>query len=92
MKKIALFLITIITFVSCGDDVQFNSPAFQGNKDYSLWRAEFYNASIDADGYLSITAGNNIETVVLTIPSVAIGTYTLGDVVCLYIQNTVKFH
>jgi len=80
MKKIALFLITIITFVSCGDDVQFNSPAFQGNKDYSLWRAEFYNASIDADGYLSITAGNNIETVVLTIPSVAIGTYTLGDV------------
>lgn len=80
MKKIALFLITIVTLVSCGDDVQFNSPAFQGNKDYVLWQAEFYNASIEANGYLTITAGNNIETVVLTIPSVAIGTYTLGDV------------
>ncbi|RKE98485.1 DUF6252 family protein [Ichthyenterobacterium magnum] len=80
MKKLAVLLITFLTLVSCGDEVEFNTPAFQGNKDYVLWRAEFFNAAIDDNGYLTITGGNNIETVELTIPSVAVGTYTLGDV------------
>ncbi|OUR98324.1 hypothetical protein A9Q86_14840 [Flavobacteriales bacterium 33_180_T64] len=66
--------------MGCGDEVEFNSPGFQGDREYGLWRAEFTSAAIDANGYLTITGGNNIETVTLTIPSVAVGTYTLGDV------------
>jgi hypothetical protein len=45
-----------------------------------LWRAEFFNASIDGNGFLTITGGNNVETLELKIPSVAVGSYTLGDV------------
>ncbi|MCB0382407.1 MAG: hypothetical protein KDD05_03670, partial [Psychroserpens sp.] len=80
MKRLAILLITVLTFVSCGDEVEFNSPSIQGNKNYVLWRAEFFNAAIDANGFLTITGGNNIETLMLKIPSVAVGSYTLGDV------------
>lgn len=80
MKRLAILLIIVLTIVSCGNEVEFNSPAFQGNREYGLWRAEFTNAAIDANGFLTITGGNNVETVMLKIPSVAIGTYTLGDV------------
>lgn len=80
MKKLAILLITLLTLVSCGDEVEFSTPGFQGNKDYVLWRAEFYSAGIDENGFLSIAGGNNIETVVLKIPSVAVGRYILGDV------------
>jgi len=80
MKRLAILLITVLTFASCGDEVEFNSPAIQGNKDYVLWRAEYFNAAIDSNGYLTITGGNNVETLQLRIPSVAVGSYTLGDV------------
>ena len=80
MKRLAILLITVLTFASCGDEVEFNSPAIQGNKDYVLWRAEFFNADIDINGYLTITGGNNVETLKLRIPSAAVGSYTLGDV------------
>jgi hypothetical protein len=80
MKKLAILLLTVLTLTNCGDEVEFNSPAFQGNRDNIQWKAEFTSASINENGYLTITAGNNIETVSLTIPSVAVGTYILGDV------------
>lgn len=80
MKRLVILLITVLTFASCGDEVEFNSPSIQGNKDYVLWKAEFFNAAIDANGYLTITGGNNVETLMLKIPSVAVGTYILGDV------------
>ncbi|WP_431133664.1 DUF6252 family protein [Psychroserpens mesophilus] len=80
MKRLAILLITVLTFASCGDEVEFNSPSIQGTKDYVLWRAEYFNADIDSNGYLTITGGNNIETLELRIPSVAIGLYNLGDV------------
>ncbi len=80
MKRIAILLVTVLTLVSCGDEVEFNSPGFQGDREYGLWKAEFTSASINENGFLTITAGNNVETVSLTIPSVAVGTYVLGDV------------
>lgn len=80
MKRLAILLITVFTFASCGDEVEFNSPSIQGNKDYVLWKAEFFNADIDSNGYLTITGGNNIETLRLRMPSAVIGRYTLGNV------------
>lgn len=78
MKRLAILLITVVSLVSCGDEVEFNSPAFQGNRDYEPWTAAFTNASIDENGFLTITGSNNVETVSLTIPSVAVGTYPIG--------------
>ena len=80
MKRLVILLITVLTFASCGDEVEFNTPSIQGNKDYVFWKAEFFNADIDSNGYLTITGGNNVETLKLRIPSVAVGTYILGDV------------
>ncbi len=80
MKRLAILFITVFTFVSCGEEVEFNTPAIQGTKDYVLWSAEYFNAAIDGNGYLTITGGNNIETLILKIPSAAVGTYNLGDV------------
>ncbi|MGS2725403.1 DUF6252 family protein [Psychroserpens sp. BH13MA-6] len=79
MKRLILLFLTVLTLVSCGDEVEFSSPGFQGNREYGLWRAEFTNAAIDANGFLTITAGNNVETVTLKVPSVAVGTYIVGD-------------
>ncbi|WP_298754395.1 DUF6252 family protein [uncultured Psychroserpens sp.] len=80
MKRLAILLVTVFTLVSCGDEVEFNSPGFQGNREYGLWRAEFTNAVIDDNGFLVITASNNSETVILKLPSVNVGTYVLGNV------------
>ena len=80
MKRLVILLITVLTFASCGDEVEFNSPSIQGYKDYVFWRAEFFNVAIDDNGYVTITGGNNVETLELRIPSAAVGHYTLGDV------------
>ncbi len=80
MKKLAILLITALTICSCGDEVEFNTPAFQGNKNYNLWRADSFNATIDENGYLTLTGRNSTDEVQLTIPSVAVGTYTIGEI------------
>lgn len=80
MKRLAILFITVLTFASCGDEVEFNSPAIQANKDYELWKAEYFNAAIDSNGFLTITGGRNVETLQLKVPSVAVGSYILGNV------------
>lgn len=88
MKRLAILFISILTLVSCGDEVEFNTPGFQGNREYGLWKAEFTNAAIDDNGYVTITGGNNIETVELKVPSAAVGTYIVGDWITLEARYT----
>lgn len=71
----------IVTLWSCGDDVEFNDPGFQGNKNYNLWKAEYYEASFidssaDANGVL-ISAGKNNEKMIFRLGSTNVGTYVL---------------
>lgn len=81
MRKIALLCITLVTLLSCGDDVEFNTPGFQGNKNYNLWRATFYSATfIDSsadNGGVIISAGNNNEKMMFKVSSANVGTYVL---------------
>ena len=79
MKKIALLFLTMVTLLSCGNEVEFNTPGFQGNKDYNLWRATYFNATIGTNGMVTITAGNNNESMIFTVVSSNTGTYTLSD-------------
>ncbi len=76
MKKIALLFLTILTVWSCGDEVEFNTPGFSGNKNYNLWRATYYNGVV-ANGKLKITAGNNSEQMRFKLSSPSVGTYLL---------------
>lgn len=80
MKKITLIFLTLLTLWSCSDEVQFNTPGFQGNKNYNLWRATFFNAVVNADG-LTIIAGNNSEEMTLRLASAAVSPnpYLLTD-------------
>ncbi len=80
MKRLIILLITVITVFSCGDELEYNTPAFQGNREYGLWIAEYTNASINNNGVLTIVGSNNVETVELIIPTVAVGRYILGNV------------
>ena len=59
----------------CSDEVKFNSPGFQGNKNYEFWRATYFSATFDYaadDGTLTIVAGNNSEETILTLSSAAV--------------------
>ncbi|WP_296380656.1 DUF6252 family protein [Winogradskyella sp.] len=80
MKKLILLFLVFLTVFSCGDEVEFNTPAFQGDRTNELWRAKAFSASIEANGFLTITGTNNIETVNLRVPSVTTATFTVGDV------------
>ncbi|OUR94642.1 hypothetical protein A9Q87_03135 [Flavobacteriales bacterium 34_180_T64] len=77
MKKFTILLLTTIILVSCGNEIEFNSPALQGNKNYELWRANYYAADIDFGGFL-IEGGDNIETVQLITQNDVRGTFELG--------------
>ena len=39
MKKLALNILLLFAFVSCQEEVKFNNPSFQGQKDNVFWRA-----------------------------------------------------
>jgi hypothetical protein len=80
MKKLILLSLVFLTICSCGDEVQFNTPAFQGDRANELWRAKAFSASIEINGFLTITGTNNIETVNLRVPSVTEGRFVVGDV------------
>lgn len=91
MKKRILLSLVFLTILSCGDEVQFNTPAFQGDRENELWRAKAFSASIEANGFLTITGTNNIETVNLRVPSVTVATFTVGDVDTIEAEYTDGF-
>ncbi|WP_458628565.1 DUF6252 family protein [Winogradskyella sp. PC D3.3] len=80
MKKLILLSLVFLTIFSCGDEVEFNTPAFQGDRENALWRAKAFSASIQANGFLTITGTNNYETVKLTVPSVIESDFIVGDI------------
>lgn len=77
MKKIIALFILAATFVSCGEDIKFNSPAFQANKNGNIWKANDMRAFADAGG-LTIIAAVGTEMVTLHTASANPGTYVLG--------------
>ena len=79
MKKLVLLSLVFVTIFSCSNEVEFNDPAFQGDRENELWRAKAFSASISDDGILTITGVNNYETVNLKISSVSEGSYVVGD-------------
>lgn len=80
MKNILLLYLVCLTIFSCGDEVQFNTPAFQGDRANELWRAKAFSASIETNGFLTITGTNNVETVNLRVPSVTQAPFIVGIV------------
>lgn len=79
MKRIVLLLMTFMILYGCSDEVAFNSPAVQGNKNYQLWRATYFDAVLAEDGRLIISAGGKIEELTFKLSSLQEGTYSLSE-------------
>lgn len=77
MRHFFVIAIVFLLAASCGDEIEFNSPAVQGNKDGNLWRAEFYEADIDFGGFL-VEGGIGLERVQLVTQVDSRGTFELG--------------
>jgi hypothetical protein len=78
MKKQFLYLFLFFAFISCSDNVKFNNPTFEGQKDNVFWRAIDAKASIGSGGSLIIEAYTRNEVVTLKATTANPGTYFLG--------------
>ena len=79
MKKIISIIALLTIFSSCQNEVQFNNPGFQAQKDGVFWRAIDSKATLSTStGILTITGYTEHETLTLTTNSKNVGTYVLG--------------
>ncbi|WP_055434788.1 DUF6252 family protein [Lacinutrix algicola] len=79
MKKIIALILVTITFFGCGEDLEFKTPSFQGEKDGNLWEAASFRANINALGVLTIVASDNFETITLEVDSPSIGIHDIVE-------------
>lgn len=80
MKKIALLLFivgSLLSFNNCSNEIEFNDPSIQGNKNGDFWRAEYQAVDIDNGGWV-IEGGNYVETVQLITNNDVRGTFVVG--------------
>ena len=77
MKKLILLSFIILTVFSCGDEIRFNTPAFQANREGETWRATYFAADIDFGGFL-FEGGRGSEVLQLVTPTDGPGTFSLG--------------
>lgn len=77
MRNLVLFLFAIITLISC-NDIQENSPAFQGEVDNIFFKALDAQVIENEDGTFIVQGISLNETVTLKISSPQDGTYILG--------------
>lgn len=70
------FLAIFLGLSGC-EDVEFNTPAIQGQKNGNFWKAETYAADIDFGGFV-IEGKNGKERVQLITTNDTRGTFTLG--------------
>lgn len=90
MRKIIYALIIGIAFQNCSDNVEFNSPAVQANKNgTTIWKANFLAADIDNGGFV-IEGRNAGEKIQLITSNDARGTFNVGgdsDNVAIYVDS-----
>lgn len=78
MKKIAVFILISLSFISCNKEVEFNNPGFQGVIGSVAWNATTQTAVKTTSGGLVLTGYGPTGTLVLNTSTTAVGTYKLG--------------
>lgn len=81
MKKIIasiLLVVAVFSMPSCTEEITRNSPALEGMKDDVRWRARASEATVAENGSVTLVGLTQFETLTLTVPSAAPGTYTFG--------------
>lgn len=77
MKKFFSMLSFALIFVSCENDIKTNTPAFQGEKDNVLWKANEARVTVNNDGTITLNGYTDFEVVSVRVPN-AVGKYDLG--------------
>lgn len=88
MKRIFTGVWVVFLLLGCSDEIKFNTPALQANKDGELWRSSFFIADIDNGGFI-IEGRNSGETIQLITTTDTRGTFSLGidsDNIALFID------
>lgn len=92
MNKLFYLLIALGLLVSsCGNNVEFNDPAFQGEIDGIFWKADQYTLGSNQDGHIIITGIGNGQQVSIKFPDPSVGTYQISggiNVAAEYIITT----
>lgn len=78
MKRILPLFILLASLVSCEEDIKFNTPGFQGQRNDVFWRAKDARAYISSSGDLTIDGLTQYEKVTLGTTSTNLGKYSLG--------------
>lgn len=78
MKNIFLYSLLFLAFISCQDEVKFNTPSIQSQKDNVFWRAIDSRAILSTNGSLSIEGYTRNEKLILKTTSTLPQTYVLG--------------
>ena len=77
--KYFLFVVAL-SFLSCQDDIQSSTPAFQGLQQADfVWRSTTRVATVQASGVLSISGSDGVGTMIISLPDATVGTYALGE-------------
>ncbi|WP_141675533.1 DUF6252 family protein [Formosa haliotis] len=77
MKHWFTILLLSVMFMACDDNVEFNYPAFQANKEGVLWKSTTQNANFSGSR-LVVNAKLSDEIMTLEIPSATLDTFQLG--------------
>lgn len=75
MKKF-FFLLMIVIFSNCSEDLSNNTPGFEASVNGKDWIAQSYNATIQ-NSQLSISGNNQLGTISMVIDSIDINSFEL---------------
>ena len=79
MKRLLPLIALFLAALSCSNDLEFNNPALQGNKNYDFWQADKIQAILLEDGGIKITGINRNETLILLISDFETQSYNLKE-------------
>ena len=93
MKKFLISLTIILTFFGCEDNIESNTPAFQGSKNANfIWKSTNSTVVVDSTRVLTIKGTDGFGMMTLKVPSLALGTFVLGvDAAALAIYSEDDF-
>ncbi|TQD40474.1 DUF6252 family protein [Haloflavibacter putidus] len=77
-KYLILLLIACLSF-SCSDEIESNSPAIQGEVDGVFFRANSSFVVKNEDNTYTIKGETGFEEIALTVDTIKLGSYTLGQ-------------
>ncbi|MDT0294101.1 DUF6252 family protein [Mesonia ostreae] len=77
MRNYLLLVLLSLFAMSCGDDIETNSPSIQGEVDDIFFRSNSSSATVNEDGSVTLIGESASEIVTLKISDYEVGTYNI---------------